>query len=294
MYADFDVLQNPLSPERLRRYLIVAAVLIGCFISYDADARRIMRGIEYGDISFKRLVSVYKDAYQKAGFKITMQVEKGNNPRVTLRMSFSPLGAPKNQKALMEIEIDSLGTHSHICTPCSVMIETTQAESDDLDNQMERAAGKAKRQLDKILLGHVWYDPGVWHFSIYDHIGIDEVISSYKRAYVELGFKLEKQVEQEPKGEEERSIHLIFVIADPGQSSFWGASELYVSSSKSLGYETCVVTRHPSVSTYTVPSSNEHDTRELSNKDLKAKEQVEANLAAYLRPRRDVTKLRYQ
>jgi hypothetical protein len=137
MCANFDVLQMKLFPKRWCRYSMAAVVLIGCMVSYEADASITFRGIEYGDISFKRLVSVYKDAYQKAGFKITTQVEKGNNPRVTLRMGFSPPGASKSQKALIDIEIDSLGTSSHTCTSCSVMIETTQAESDDLDNQAE-------------------------------------------------------------------------------------------------------------------------------------------------------------
>lgn len=274
------------------RYSMAAAVLIGCMISYEAGADRPMRGKEYGDIRFKRLVSVYRDEYKKAGFDVTTRVKKGNNPIVTLHMRFSPPGTSKKQQALIDVEIDPSGPPSHTCTPCSVWVNLIQAESDDLENQMLRAHGKASRQLDKILLDHIWYDPAVWGASIYDHIGIDEVISSYKQAYAKLGFKLESQTEQKPKGDEERLILLFFVIADPGQSSNWGRAGLYVSSSKSLGYETSVVTREPLVSTDPVPYPNEHDYLELNNKDFKAKEQAEANLAAYLRPRRDITKLR--
>jgi hypothetical protein len=56
-------------------------------------------------------------------------------------------------------------------------------------------------------MDYVWYDPGVWHFSIYDHIGIDEIISSYKQAYAELGFKFENQVAQ--KGSRSCIVHLL-------------------------------------------------------------------------------------
>jgi hypothetical protein len=306
--------QNKLSPERLRRYLIVAAMLIGCMVSYEADASRMMRGLEYGDIGFKRLVSVYRDAYKKAGFDVTTLVEKGGGQTIRLRMRFLPPGYSKKQKASMVLLIHSLESPSHTCSPCSVLTETSVADSDDLDNQMQRAAGKAKRQLDKILIDRIWYDPEVWVFAVYDHIGIDKVISSYKQAYAELGFRVENQVELKPEGEKERRIALMFELTDPGQSNYWGISGLYVSSSKSLGYESCAVTREPSFSTYSRPPANNLNTNdvkekekeakdqtdwdanwhELSEKDYKAKEQAEANLAAYLRPRRDITKLRYR
>ncbi len=299
MCANFDVLQNKLSPEWLRRYFIVAAVLIGCFISYDADARRIMRGIEYGDISFKRLVSVYKDAYQKAGFEITTRTEKGNNPRVTLRMSFSPPGASKNQKALMDLVIDSLGTYSHACTPCSVMLETTQADSDDLDDQMQQADSKASDQIDKKLSAYIWYDPTDWDSQfliLYYDIDVAKVISSYKQAYAALGFELEN----EDRKLDNREIHLLFKLTNPGQPGFFGYSKVELMFSKSEGCQPCAVLRdttiNPLVEVYPTVDSDAWKSlmNELKEKDRQARNQAEVNLAAYLRQvkRRDITKLR--
>jgi len=299
MYANSDVLQNQLSPERLRRYLIVAAVLIGCMVSYKADASRTMRGKEYGDISFKRLVSVYRDAYRKAGFDVTTLVKKGNNPRVTLRMRFLPPDSSKKQKASMVLVIDSLGTHSHTCTPCSVMLETTQADSDDLDDQMQQADGKASDQIDKELSAYIWYDPTDWDsqfLTLYYDIDVAKVISSYKQAYAALGFELEN----EDRKLDNREIHLSFKLTNPGQPGFFGYSKVELMFSKSEGCQPCAVLRdttiNPLLEVYPTVDSDAGNLfmNELKEKDRLARNQAEMNLAGYLRQvkRRDITKLR--
>lgn len=289
MCVSFAVLQNKLSLKRLRRYSSVAVVLISCMVSYEADASKIMRGIEYGDISFKRLVSVYRKAYQKAGFKVTMLAEKGDGKTVRLRLRFSPPGSSKKQKALKVLIINSQGMDLDTCTPCSVYAETMKADSNHLERQLFSAETKIERQLYKMLKDYIWYDPAEWEYARYDHIGVDELIASYKQAYTESGFEFRSQTEL-TEAEDIRLTTLHFVLSNLSQSGFSSHSATQFFSSMSLGCEPCSVIREPIIHIYPDEAAiNEQNWNELKKKDRAAKDQVELNLHSYLRPKRDFT-----
>lgn len=204
MNMNFAIRHNRPFPGWLWRYLTIAAMLI-CIANPGVHAAAInIRGMEYGDISLKELVSIYQQAYTKAGFTMTAQAAKDDGQKMKLKMHFLSKDKTKKDKATLVLALYPLnGTPSPTCMPCTVSAETiditlyeTGSESVDLEQQMQQARDKADEEIANTLKKHIWYDPvdGVPQYGkLYDKIGVLDFVSIVKEAYTSAGFMFSQE-----------------------------------------------------------------------------------------------------
>lgn len=287
--------ENPF-PKRLRTFLIVTAVFIGCMANYEATAGVKARGVRYKDIDFNLLVTTYKDAYQKAGFEVTPLDD--NKIPTRWRMSFLPPNHSKIQKLSIDISIyehtfiwdisdltplpSNDKAHTNSCQLCTVFIEVPETYLGEIDQQLRQADAKATEKIDQQLHSYSWKAPHGWGNSgipnislVYIHIGVVDLISTYKQAYAEFGFELENinvDVNKESLQEQRR---IEFKLTNHKQHKFKGYSTLIMYSSRSYWCDACAV----DTDFRSNVSAENHD--EVETKDRLARNLADFKLAKF-------------
>jgi hypothetical protein len=194
---------------------------------------------DFNNIGFEQLISVYKAAYIEFGYEFVEQ-EKLRTSTI-LVFNFPNPDHPYKQKGYLSLEIDWQEGSKKKCTPCKVsgyvfggdLTDYSPEEWEGLLRKMTVAEKQATAKIYDELRANVklpplYQDDDDIHVHHYN-ISYDELVSLYKGAYLEAGFKLKRQYIRYYFPEEANSTILELAFSVPEHKSQEGVFPIIIS-----------------------------------------------------------------
>ncbi len=233
--------KQAVSDSRWKLGAIIAIVLMAWMTNARADRPGHAFSIDFNNIGVDQLISVYKAAYIEFGYEFVGQ--EGQWDTAVLVFNFPNPDYPYKQKGYRSLRIDWQEGSKKKCTPCKVsgevfggnLIDYSPKEWEGLLRKMTVADKQAKAKIYDELRVNVKLPPlpqgGDGPFDYHYNIGYEELVSLYKKAYFEAGFKLQRQWNIYDGVEDKNISALYLTFSVPEHKKQQGVFEIMIISS---------------------------------------------------------------
>ncbi len=195
--------KQAVSDSRWKLGAIIAIVLMAWVSNARADRPGYVFSIDFNNIGVDQLISVYKAAYIEFGYEFVEQEKQWE--ATDLVFNFPNPDYPYKQKGYRSLRIGWQEGSKKKCTPCKVSGYVfggnltdyySSEERVELLRKMTVADKQAKAKIYGELSANVKLPPlpqgGDDTFEYHYNISYEELVSLYKKAYFEAGFKLKQ------------------------------------------------------------------------------------------------------
>ena len=231
--------KQAVSDSRWKLGAIIAIVLMAWVSNARADRPGYPVTTDFNNIGVDQLISVYKAAYIEFGYEFVEQ--EGQWDTTVLVFNFPNPDYPYKQKGYLSLRIDWQEGSKKKCTPCKVSGEVFGGNLTDYYSSEERvtilrkmtvAEKQATAKIYDELRANVKLPPlpqgGDGPFDYHYNIGYEELVSLYKKAYFEAGFKLQRQWNIYDRVQDKNILALYLTFSVPEHKKQQGMFEIMI------------------------------------------------------------------